>query len=797
VNHVKSPSSILLAIALTCLICQATHAVKPGRWQHSTEASFSKGTTERMLITSQGHLTLRRALATVAQLSKKDGIVYDIEQLSDGAICLAIGPRGKLGRVGPNQKQAQIVADFGSEQTFALARSTEGLWVAVSSSHSRLELRTGDALAVKRTIELPDVRYVWDILIDGPTLYLATGNKGRVYRVAADGNSKPQIILESQQPNVLCLGMDKAKRLFAGTDGDGLIFRLTPAVGGAFESFVLYDAREPEIGALYVQDDGTVYAGTADANQARRGRLKGPTKAAVSRPDNKAKPKEPTVPKTPDPPAKAAPILPGAPPQAGGPKPKPMGAAAKPAAANASAKAPAPANRVRQIAQRLAVPKAAPAPGVRRTSTTSTRRPTTTAIRGGNAIYRINPAGFVREIFRETVMVLRLLPTKDGLLITTGNEGQIYHLRLSDGRLSPLAKLDANQIPAAMADPKGGWILGTANPGRLLRLQQPFAKSGVFTSPPMDAKQVSVWGKMQCRGQAPTGSSLKLQTRSGNVADPKSGHWSKWQDVGSGGKIALTQGLSEFLAVASPHARFLQYRFLFESDGKQSPNVSAVSVGFLVPNLEPILKTVRGRYVAPKPSSPAVAGPKPLTMMRIDWDAMDPNGDKMIFDLEARPVGKPAGAGVRIGSKITTKSFTWDTRTMPDGRYEIRLTASDLPDNLPDRALSRSHLSSPILIDNTPPTLKNISGKAVGADGYQLTLTAHDAHVPIVEVRYRMDADKQWHFVLCNDLIYDSTSEDITIKLSGLSKGSHVVTVRAVDGLGNARYVNHPIVVTK
>ena len=52
----------------------------------------------------------------------------------------------------------------------------------------------------------------------------------------------------------------------------------------------------------------------------------------------------------------------------------------------------------------------------------------------GNAVYKIDPEGFVTEVFREPVLVLAMVEDHGTLLIATGNEGQIYQVNPAAGR---------------------------------------------------------------------------------------------------------------------------------------------------------------------------------------------------------------------------------------------------------------------------------------------------------------------------------------------------------------------------
>ena len=65
-----------------------------------------------------------------------------------------------------------------------------------------------------------------------------------------------EVWFETGQSHVTALTLDKEGRLLAGTEPNGLIYRLD----GKDKAFVLYDSNFPEIRTLATAPDGTVYA---------------------------------------------------------------------------------------------------------------------------------------------------------------------------------------------------------------------------------------------------------------------------------------------------------------------------------------------------------------------------------------------------------------------------------------------------------------------------------------------------------------------------------------------------------
>ena len=68
----------------------------------------------------------------------------------------------------------------------------------------------------------------------------------------------------------------------------------------------------------------------------------------------------------------------------------------------------------------------------------------------GNAVYKIDPEGFVTEVFREPVLVLAMVEDHGTLLIATGNEGQIYQVNPAAGETVVLAKVEPKDVIALL-----------------------------------------------------------------------------------------------------------------------------------------------------------------------------------------------------------------------------------------------------------------------------------------------------------------------------------------------------------
>jgi hypothetical protein len=402
----------------------------------------------------------------------------------------------------------------------------------------------------------------------------------------------------------------------------------------------------------------------------------------------------------------------------------------------------------------------------------------------GNAVYKIDPEGFVTEVFRQPVLVLAMVEDHGTLLIATGNEGQIYEVNPTAGETAVLAKVEPKDVLSLLPAKDGRIYLGLANVGGIAAMSPGFAAKGNYTSQVFDATQISRFGKIHLHGSLAEGTSLKISTRSGNVRDPAGKGWSDWtEDVAA----------AEFLQVKSPSARFLQYRLTLASeDGKQTPVVEDINVAYQMPNLPPAVKSVK---IAPAPDANAAAAgtsgdadaPRIPSTRReiIAWDASDPNSDPLQYSIYFR-MGQDA-PWVLLKDKLTDPTYEWDTRTVADGRYQIKVVASDALANVPGKGLTASRVSDPVLVDNTPPVIGDLKSEQHGAD-IKVSFRVVDHTGVVAAGDYSVDSSKDWQAILPSDNIWDGPEETAAFTIAGLSPGSHQVTIRATDSSGNQAF---------
>jgi hypothetical protein len=720
------------------LLGQSAFAVKTAHWTHTTETDFKQGTLEHVVATNLGDLKLSRQVKTLLGLDPRVSAVYSLAQMPDGTVFAGTGPEGVLLSIRDDRVSPIAQLSQHTNLVCLLVDSQGRLLIGTAGERGEiLRLDKPDAKPVS-IFTHDNVQYVWAMTqgSDG-TIYAATGPNGLLVAVNPDGSHK--VLLDSEENNLICLSSDGRDSIFVGTDPNGLVLRVNRRTG---ELFVVYDAPESEISALARDAKGNLFAATAEALEPQEAEAQDAAEQS-GRPESDSRgvpipSQAPSVPKPPDVPSPAP----------GDPLPIPKDSQPKNMMILADEQAPTTGEAAPGLPRPILLP------GPRR------ERPT-----NGNAVYRIDPDGFVTEIFRQQVSIYAMLEQQGALLIATGNEGGLFHVSPAAEETSTLATLDTKQVMCLLAGKDGRVFMGLANSGEIAALESGFARQGTFTSPVLDAKQISAFGKMQLRGTLPGGSTMHVSTRSGNVEEAAAPGWSKWSDPVSA---------SQFVPIGAPPARFLQYRFTLTSDGAATPAVEDVTIAYQVANLSPQIKSIK--------VDPAGSDQQPDSKVTISWETTDPNEDDLEFTLWFRS-GRN-GPWILMKDKLKDPTFDWETRGVADGRYEIKVEASDSAANPLGQGKATSRVSDPVIVDNTSPVIGDLKSEMNGASA-RLSLKVVDRTSTVARLEYSVDSSQTWQTVLPSDKIADSPEEGYDIVVPDLAPGAHQITLRATDARGN------------
>lgn len=423
----------------------------------------------------------------------------------------------------------------------------------------------------------------------------------------------------------------------------------------------------------------------------------------------------------------------------------------------------------------------------------------------GAAVYRVSPGGTVERLWRSAEKSVHCLALfgEEELLVGTGEKGRVY--RVGTRPASGAALLFAPEAGDVTALRVAGntAALGLSQTGIVQRLERGLAASGTYESDVFDAGQISRWGAARWEGERAGDPGFILETRSGATAEP-GGAWSGWEPLAGG-----AQGGT----VASPAARYLQWRAKLALRDGRSPRVGRVQVAFLPPNLAPRIQRLavspldaRARET-PGGSPPGQLHQKLPSGVEVqfsvnrgtpaergldaawsrayrtaDWDVTDPNDDPLLYSLQLRPAGEREWTP--LAEEIEGAAYTWNTASLPDGWYELRLRASDSPGNAGATALAAEYDSAPFLVDHTPPEIASLELRRESGTALLLSAAGRDQGSPLRGAWAALDGE-DWVPLAAEDGILDEREETFRLQLEGGPAARHTVAVRLMDEAGN------------
>ncbi|HUW18066.1 MAG TPA: hypothetical protein VMW16_02055 [Sedimentisphaerales bacterium] len=739
------PNFGLVLAALICLVFSFTDsglAVTSKITRHNNSADLSKGQAKDVVIGSQGTLQLGRAWQTPVEQFED---VWSINSIvvSGGAILIGTSPNGGIYKYSLG-KLTKIYP-------------TESIRENTKPDSKMPDDESNDASAVEAEQYLTN-EHIFAMATDmaGRLLAGISGDKCRLLRFDTD---KVETIFEPNDARyIFAIAADDKGNIYLGTGPEGKIYRIDPFV--AASTGLLYDSPDKNILSLAVGQDGFVYAGSDtrglvykidprtktatvlyDSDQPEitallltesDGLYAAATSAEIAGAETKF----------------AAPL-----PLAGRPEVK--------AEEQEQSAAESERGRNLKIANIKKGPDDKTAPG----KVTGRKPP-----KPGKAsyLYKITKDGYVTEVFSETVVLFALAGQEGNLLVGTGNSAQLFVVDPATEQEAVVYEDEqASQITAVTVFGPDVY-LGTANPPKLVKLSKTFASEGTYTSDLIDAGQPANWGKLQIEADVPQGCKVMAAARSGNVKDVNDPTFSDWTEP-----VEIT-GPTQ---LRCPLGRFCQYKLVLQStDGTKSPLIREIAVASTVPNLAPTVESAGIERIE--------AAGKEGTF-KISYKAKDENNDKLIYTIDFRKLGRTNW--IQLKDELEADNFEWDGKTVEDGRYEVRVTASDERSNTNATKLTGSRITDPVIIDNSGPDIRERSIEKAGKT-VVLKLRVVDELSVIDRLNYTVDSNEQWIGSMPDDLVYDTTDENFTIVIEDLKGGEHVIAVRVRDHAGNITY---------
>jgi hypothetical protein len=165
---------------------------------------------------------------------------------------------------------------------------------------------------------------------------------------------------------------------------------------------------------------------------------------------------------------------------------------------------------------------------------------------------------------------------------------------------------------------------------------------------------------------------------------------------------------------------------------------------------------------------------------QITWEASDPNNDRLEYKVEVREESSSVWQDVNGSKPLSEAKFPLPLAQLPDGRYSLRITASDAPSNY-ESPLTATRVSPLFIINNGRPEIKgmnydHVSGKLIASISDRLSI--------ITDLAVSVDGG-EWRSISSADGILDERLEEVRIVLPGITGGNHSVALRATDDAGN------------
>lgn len=674
--------------------------------------------------------------------------------------------------------------------------------IAVSSD-GRLMLGPGHTALLET-----DEPFIYSAAATGQgTIYIGTGNSGKVFRVSGTGTGE---LVNLDEPGVYALALDSGNRLYAGTAPEGKVYRISEE--GKAEIF--FDPGEKFIWDLVFDDNDNLYVSTGTRGLIYKVDPAGNKTEFFDSQETHIVTMELDL---------EGNLLAGSAPEGLLYRISTQGEAKAFTLLDSSLE------EIKALAvDRYGIVYAAALSGESRQTVTAAAAAAVassqesnsgsgngeeiekvdTALVGKLQVYRIDREGLVRSIYAsDSEIAFDIAVRNDGsLILATGNKGRIIAL---DTRGFKTLLLDTEEEQVTRLIVSGPDIYAaTSNLGKLIRIDQEPKESGEYLSEIVDSGSTSRWGNISWTINNPTQpEGISLYTRSGNTKKPGD-TWSDWSQAYSD---------TEGNPITSPPSRYLQWKLLYKPETRggalltDENSVDSVSVTYQQFNLPPRISSLtvhsNGIAFAENQTSPPAGGtfpggpdgahlralpknireletPMPSPMARkvyipasrsISWKASDPNKDDLVYSVSIS--GETGDEWQLLVDDLTEPLFTLDGASFPDGDYRVKIIASDQPANPIDSALTDELISKSFRISNRAPEIFWENNSEPGSAVFSVTTEA----TRLFRVEYSLDARK-WMVAFPEDGITDSRRETYQVQVPS---GTTAIQVRAVDDNGN------------
>lgn len=751
-------------IGLICIgmlsLSGVSPASQPRIWIDASLQDLSGGETSGVMITASGEIHLALPFERVADLN--EAVIWDAWK-EGNKLYVATGHEGRVYEIDISTLKSRVIADLDETEAQAVTVWKGNLYIAANPgavlyrwNRSREELEV-----VWRSEE----SYIWDLLAWKGALYIATGDQGRLYRIGEDG--RPTVILDASDLNLVRL-YHNDQFLYVGAASPGTVYQINEQ--GSVSMVI--PAGRVEIGGLTGSLEGTGW----DLIVASIGQTI-----------------EPLQPRRRPPGYPLPPSTPGAVP--GGSEEIVVTAKEIDVTGTQEGEAVQEGQRSQPEPKQPAV--------------TTFPLSLSTGPQAGE-IWAVDRNLRVIRLWEvQALWVYEVAVFNGEVWVGAGSPGRIYSID-RNRQITLQGTFDEENIVRLIPERDALWVF-TGNPARVYRARIADRQKGVYVSEVKDAGFVSYWGMLQWKGMVPGGASVQCFARSGNTRQPD-GTWSRWFGP-----------IRDRAELKLPPSRYFQYRCELEGSWKDSPRIQDIRISFLPQNQPPRIRSVRvlpsgvvyrevpvrqGMKIAGSDdevlestpperhnATPVInlqrptrgqrsvpLGPIPgqelykWGMQTVVWQAEDPDEDDLTYEVY---IQKQDEAQWHLLKKdLDEPIIAWDTTTLPDGWYRVRIVASDEGVNPPGQGLRDEKISNLFPVDHTPPVIQLLNVQKRD-NQIAIRFKVTDQLSPIISVEYALSPD-QWKPVYPVDRILDHLEESFELTITRKPDVSEV-QIRALD----------------
>ncbi len=633
-----------------------------------------------------------------------------------------------------NDRKAELYYQAAEMDVTALALDAKGQLYAATSPNGKIYRIT--AKGKGEELFDPQEKYIWDLVFsDRGSLLAAVGESGGIYEINPSGEGR--LIFKAKTNHILCLKKLPSGDFLAGSGGRGLLYR----VSASGKPSVIFESGYEEIRSLDIDREGNIYITASGQVQKSSG-----TSSASSTSSGSSDKSDTEV----------AVVV----------------------------------SSISVIGEDLLLPQV-------ETSSSSSSGKSATAARG--AIFQVSSEGLARKLWSSDGDIpyeLFYEPESKRVIFSTGPGGRIYAVD-REGAVELLTQETSEQIFRLINYAGKIHVVGN-NPCFLGVLPLTQNLTGEYLSPVLDAGVLASWGKVAWEVEAAPGSTVQVQSRSGNTSEPDE-TWSDWSPPYSKPEEKIL----------SPKARYLQLKVSMKAQsGQKFPRLTRLMVFYLQANVAPVIEKLdilppNQVYLKPLEQDEVILGLDQVSQEKniqkekdifispkkslkqgfrtFTWEASDSNGDQLSYNVYIRKENENSWR--LLQDKINEKLLSFDTRNFSDGTYFIKLEATDLPSNPPGSEMKVEKISQPFVIDNSSPMVKNFQARRNG-DSLEISFEAEDNYSYVEEVRF-MIRPGDWRVVFPVDGICDSRTESFRFSIKLPSNSDNLILIRVRDSFGN------------